>query len=111
MTSQRSRVSSRAAGGRAIPPGPVATPIPSADGRDPCRAVSRFALALASASTWFVVTPDCTPLPEGADALSGSFPIFPTIRQHSSPMPRQEPRPRARSSSASPATFCSEFQR
>lgn len=42
-------------------------------------------------------------LPEGADALSGSFPIFPTILCAQSPMARQDPRLVARSSSVSPA--------
>lgn len=90
MTSQRSRVSSRAAGGRVSAPSPVATiPLRSSAGSV---APERGRSSETSQA-----------LPEGADALSGSFPIFPTILCAQSPMARQDPRLVARSSSVSPA--------
>lgn len=91
-----------AAGGRAIPPGSAATPIPSADGRFPCRAVPRLISWLASAGS--EISRDCVyPDPDLPGAsVPGAFSSFPTIRQHNRPMARQDPSLFARSS-ASPA--------
>lgn len=84
----------------------AAHPIPLRHELDPRRAASRFTSGSApvgrSCRTSDLSIPQLT-LPEGADALSGSFPIFPTILCAQSPMARQDPRLVARSSSVSPA--------
>lgn len=105
MTSQRlSSPPMSAAGGWAIPPGPAAAPIPSNDGRFPCRAVSRFVPGSApvgrSCQLSGLPFPQLVTLP-GA-SVPGSLSSFPTIRQHNRPMARQDPSLFARSS-ASPA--------
>lgn len=91
MTSQRSRVSSRAAGGRVSAPSPVATiPLRSSAGSV---APERGRSSETSQA-----------LPEGADALSGSFSNFPTILCASKPSAVQGHEGAARgSSSVSPA--------